>query len=246
MPVMGVRVKSALGERTGLSRPDFMEAGVRITAVRKERQGQRVRLYVDDEPLLVVHVETYMRCALRVGDDVDATSLEALRAAEDDRAARESALRLLAQRARTESEMRRRLLRRGYARTLVDGIVGDLVARSLVNDAEFALAFALERTRRRPRGERRLLQELRARGVSAAIALSAVTHAFEEEGATEHSLAARAADDWLKRRGRTRPAREDAHTAQRREQRRLHDYLARRGFAADAIRAALERALPPA
>jgi regulatory protein len=216
---------------------------VRITAARKERRGQRVRLYVDDEPALIVHVETYMRCALRIGDDVDATSLETLRAADEERAARESALRLLAQRARTETEMRKRLLRSGYARPVVDGIVTDLLARGLVNDAEFALAFALERTRRRPRGERRLVQELRARGISAVMAESAVARAFEDEGATEHTLAARGADEWLKRNG-SRSGGVDARAARLRQQRRLHDYLARRGFAGDAIRAALKRAFP--
>ena len=141
--------------------------------------------------------------------------------------------------------MRSRLLRRGYARAIVDGIIADLVARALLSDADFALAFATERTRRRPRGERRLLQELRARGVSAQIAAAAVARALDDEGATEQSLAARAADDWLKRRGKPRSGRADARALRQKELRRLRDYLARRGFAADAIRTALQRAFPP-
>jgi regulatory protein len=143
--------------------------------------------------------------------------------------ARETALRMLAVRQRTAAELRQRLARKDYPADIAERCVTDLIERGLVDDGEFAASFARDRVRLRPKGKRRIVQELRARGVSAGDAESAVDDALESEGTSEVELARRAATKWSPRSG------EDP----RRARARLYAYLGRRGFSGEAIRAAV-------
>jgi regulatory protein len=132
----------------------------------------------------------------------------------------ETALRLLGQRAHSEAELRRKLVRRGCPADDVERAV--VRARGLGGLDDAAFAGALARDRARSRGPVLIARELTAKGVERALvqkALGALTRA--DVVAAARRLAERAAE-----------AGADRHAVAAR--------LQRRGFPGDVIREALE------
>lgn len=162
---------------------------------------------------------------------------------DDEARARDDALGLLAYRARSVAEMRRRLKKKGHAAPVVDDVVRWLREEGYLDDRAFARQFLEERLRWKPRGRFALVQELRKRGVERSTAESMVETVMEEEGVTEAELARSAARSWLDRQSRsTRIALRDGEPHEEAEaaRRRLYGYLERRGFRYGTARRAVE------
>ena len=85
-----------------------------------------------------------------------------------------AAARFLETRQRTTVETRQRLIRAGYPEALVNAAVARLTDLGLLDDEAFARAWVESRDRARPRGERALRYELRARGMSPELAEAAL------------------------------------------------------------------------
>ncbi len=81
----------------------------------------------------------------------------------------EAGLRFLEPRARSTSEVRRRLTSAGYRPDLVESVVERLGDLDMLDDEAFAREWIRSRDRAHPRGERALRSELRAKGVSAEV-----------------------------------------------------------------------------
>jgi len=108
-------------------------------------------------------------------------------AAGSDPAARvhEAALRLLGDRARSEQELRQRLVGRGFDDALVESEIGRLRRAGLVDDAAFAAAWVEERARLAPRGARALRYELRKHGIAPHLAEAVTTEVDDREAALQ-------------------------------------------------------------
>ncbi|HET9985683.1 MAG TPA: regulatory protein RecX [Longimicrobiales bacterium] len=208
---------------------------MRITALEPQRHyAERVNIHVDGAFRCGLALEVVAAAGLRVGADVDEATLAALERQDIVWKCRESALGLLSYRARSAAELRRRLLWKDFPPETVDGVLVDLREKGYLDDASFAAAFVRDRVRHRPRGKRRLVQELRAKGVEADTAGEAVEEVFGGEAVSEAELARAAAEAWIRKHGR---AAADAEV-RRDARRRLYAYLSRRGFGGDAIREA--------
>jgi regulatory protein len=148
----------------------------------------------------------------------------------DVKAARLAAADLLSRRAWTQSELTRRLVRRGAPRDVAAEVVADMVTRGYVNDGAFARHF-VETRAARGYGAARLTADLRARGVSATLVAAAVA----DLDATVQVERARAlAQRRLPALRRADPTRAAA---------RLRDYLLRRGFAGGVVMRAVRECL---
>jgi regulatory protein len=77
----------------------------------------------------------------------------------------EAAARFLEPRARSVSEVRRRLTGAGYRAELVEGAIDRMLELAMLDDEAFARAWVESRDRARPRGERAIRQELGLKGV---------------------------------------------------------------------------------
>jgi len=140
-------------------------------------------------------------------------SLEARRAEHaeaDSSVVLEACLQFLEARARSASEVRRRLLLRGYRADLVEGAIERLTELGMIDDAAFAKAWIESRDRARPRGERALRQELARKGIDRAIADQALTERETDRPDADADAAqrlldrhasalARAPDPWARR-----------------------------------------------
>jgi regulatory protein len=205
---------------------------MKITAIEPRSDGG-VDVHIDGGRRLTLSAEVVFAEGLHSGDEITADGLARLERRFQAWRAHEAALLLLSYRARSKAELRRRLLRKGFDEEIADECLAGLGELGVVDDAAFAGSFVRDRVRLRPHGSRRLARELRAKGVDADVAEAAVQEVMEDEGASDVDLARAAAARWHARPGEERD----------RARRRLHDFLARRGFAPDAIRAVLEETL---
>ncbi len=213
----------------------------------------RYRITLDDDSTLDIAAEVLARDTLGVGDPLDRGDRARLVDADLRWRIREAALNLLAVRPRARGELARRLLGRGFSGDALDATLDQLQAQSLLDDSAFSRSFVRDRLRLKPKGRRRLLQELREKGVVAEIAEAAIEGVFAEEEVNEEQLAADAALAWLRRQSSTVRSGLAASghgsgpvQGRRRALTRLRAHLARRGFAGRVQVAALDAAVEAA
>jgi regulatory protein len=143
-------------------------------------------------------------------------------------------LRLLTFRARSQSELRQRLTKKGFAAGVVSEALADLTQAGLVNDREFARAWVENRIQARPAGLKSLRWDLRRFGLDDKLVTEVLAQYMDEGG--EVQLAREAALARLRRltppAGGDTPCREltpDNYA-------RLNRFLASRGFSYAVIR----------
>ena len=90
---------------------------------------------------------------------------------------------MLARRPCSERDVRQRLARRKFQPALIEDTVRKLHATRLLDDAAYARSWTESRDRISPRGRRLLVQELRAHGVAAAVAATAVADVSDADAA---------------------------------------------------------------
>lgn len=200
---------------------------MKITAIEPQKHHpERVNVHVDGSYRLALAQEIVFRQGIRTGDTVTEARLRELEDEDQRWKARDASLNLLSYRPRTARELQRRLRRKEFPEEVAERTVEELVDKGIVDDAAFAESFVRDRVRLRPRGRRRLVQELRAKGVDVETAEAAVGEVMEREEVSELELAREAVSKWSPRPG------DDAE----RSRRRLYGFLARRGFGSDTIR----------
>jgi regulatory protein len=204
---------------------------MKITAIEPQKHHpERVNVHVDGAFRLALAQEIVFRASLRAGDSITEQRIQELEGEDQRWKAREASLNLLSYRPRTARELERRLRRKQFPEGVAESTVEELVDKGLVDDSAFAESFVRDRVRLRPRGRRRLVQELRAKGVDAETAEAAVGEVMETEEVSELELAREAVARWTRRPG------EDPQRARR----RLYSFLARRGFGGETVRRILE------
>jgi regulatory protein len=127
----------------------------------------------------------------------------------------QAALRLLDYRARTETEMRQRLTRKGFEAGDIDAVLARLKTSGLIDDAAFARAWSDSRAASSPRSAFVIKRELRGKGVTRDTAEEAVA-CLDDAEAAYRAAVPRA----------TRLAKLPPEEARR----KLGDFLRRRGF----------------
>ena len=133
--------------------------------------------------------------------------------------AREIALRLLEARARSRAELATALARKGVPEQIAEGVLDRFTEVGLINDAQFAHLW-VEGQQRRMKSGRALRQELRAKGVEAAVIDEALAATADD---ADHQAALALAHKKMRTLGNLEP---------QVRYRRLAGALARRGFSA--------------
>lgn len=212
-------------------------------------RGLRVRIHLDRGDPFEVALEALEQTRLGVGDALPSTTRHHLTNADADVRVRDAALNLLSYRARTRAELRRKLVAKDFRPARVDACLERLQERGLLDDRAVAAAFVRDRLRFRPRGSVRLAQELRAKGVRGDVARQVVEDVLGEEEVTEADLAQEVAEGWVARQSPgllTALVRADRSPEAEKARRRLHGYLARRGFRGAALGRAMDVAVEAA
>jgi regulatory protein len=192
----------------------------KITAINPQRRPRRYNVMVDDTFAIAVSEKVLVDLKLTIGKEMDQARLIEIASAEDASKALASALRLLEVRARSESEIRSRLISHGYPETTISVVVSKLHGYGFINDEQFAAAWIDSRSRTMPGGKYKLKSELHQKGIDKDTIDDAISQITED---TEIELARQALNK--------RPA-VDLHNIDARRASYIRDagFLARRGF----------------
>jgi regulatory protein len=139
-----------------------------IVEVRSAPRGRQRLIALSDGREFLFSDEACERVGVTEGQVAPPDLFEALDAAEQRVIAHEAALRLLAHRPRSRSEMRTRLAMRGVEPSAIDDELDRLHRAGLLDDDKFARAWVEDRKRVAPRGRRMLRYELLGRGIEPA------------------------------------------------------------------------------
>ncbi|MCI3919500.1 RecX family transcriptional regulator [Paenibacillus sp. TRM 82003] len=209
-----------------------MEGQGLITSVElQKRQKHRYNVFVDEQFALAVHEDVLMKHRLFKGERIDAARLQEVLKDEERQDAYVRAIRWLGARPRTEKEVRMYLKRREYEDEVIDECVKRLAEQRYIDDERFSHALAEERLKLQGKGKQWIKQELLQKGVDKGTVQETIG-SLDPEDETE------AAVKLARKRWRSLAKEEDSAAARR----KLYGYLARRGYSASAVRAAVNAA----
>jgi regulatory protein len=152
-----------------------------ITAIRPQKRGNRVNLFLDGHFAFALAKETAQ--GLEVGKELPPGQLQALTKKDALERARDFSLRLLSYRPRSEKEVRERLGRHGFPPETVEQTIACLKDQGLLDEGAFARFWREGREASSPRSRRLIELELRRKGVDPELARDAVQDLDEEESA---------------------------------------------------------------
>lgn len=225
--------------RAKTTKPAVVEipAGVITAITASSRAPGRFDLVIDAQPVARLSIQGLEKLALRVGRTVNDGLAAAIAEEATVSRAYDRAMMMLAARGRASGELRRLMVRKGEAPTVVSAVIDRLFAAGFLDDDAFARQFTRAKAAGGGASRRRIEQELIRKGIDRAAAVAAIAETFIEEHVDEVATIDRVAEKKLRT-----LAKVDDLTRRR----RLYGFLARRGFDVDAINGAIGRLTGPA
>lgn len=206
------------------------------------------QLFLNGAPFVVVHASLIEKFGLRIGLEIEAEIIEKLIAADEVMRAKNYALRLLREekdnttvdesenprstskpKMYTKNEMEQRLAREGFSTQAIETTIEELIHSGHIRDRKYAENWIARRQKSNPRGKTLLKNELVEKGVDRKIAEQVVAKVETED---ETKVALQIAQKRAKQYKRL-----PIHVAKR----RLHGFLARRGFGSEVVRHVLKQ-----
>lgn len=205
-------------------------------------------LFLNDTPFVVIHTSLVEKFGLRIGLEIEAEIIEKLIAADEVMRAKNYALRLIREekdnttvegsedpqpagkpKTYTKNEMEQRLEREGFSTKAIDTSIEELIHSGHIRDRKYAENWIIRRQKSNPRGKTLLKNELINKGIDRETAEQVVANVETED---ETKVALQIAKKRAKQYERL-----PIHVAKR----RLHGFLARRGFGSETVRHVLEK-----
>ena len=206
------------------------------------------QLFLDGVRFVVIHASLVEKFGLRIGLEIEAEVIEKIIAADEVMRAKNDALRLLREekentrtdasedsrltlkrKTYTKSEIERQLQREGFSSDAIETSVEELIRSGHIRDRKYAENWIVRRQKSNPRGKTLLKRELVDKGIDRETAEQVIATVETED---ETKVALEIAQKRAKQYKRLPP-----HVAKR----RLHGFLARRGFGSDIVRHVLEQ-----
>jgi len=205
-------------------------------------------LFLNDTPFVVIHTSLVEKFGLRIGLEIEAEIIEKLIAADEVMRAKNYALRLLREEKEsltvdasedsrpigkpkiyTKNEMEQRLAREGFSTKAIETTIEELIHSGHIRDRQYAVNWIVRRQKSNPRGKMLLKKELVNKGIDRETAEQVVANVETED---ETKVALQIAQKRMKQYTGL-----PIHVAKR----RLHGFLARRGFGSEIVRHVLKQ-----
>jgi len=207
------------------------------------------QLFLDSAPFVVIHASLVEKFGLRIGLEIEAEIIEKIIAADEVMRAKNYALRLLREekdnnttanepedsrltlkrKTYTKNEIERQLQREGFSSDAIETSIEELIRSGHIRDRKYAENWIARRQKSNPRGKTLLKRELVDKGIDRETAERVIaTVETEDETKVALEIAQKRAKQYK---------RLPTHVAKR----RLHGFLARRGFGSDIVRHVLEQ-----
>lgn len=203
----------------------------RITRLEAQQKNpDRVSVYLDGEFAFGVHQDLLLEYGLHVGRVVSEAERHELASKDEILRAKGVALNFLSYKARTEREIRSKLARSGFSESVADAVVERLYALHYLDDAAYARSFVAGRFRSRGYGPARIRGDLMRRGVDRNMIEEALGEVLQPDETLEAA----------REQAEKRWARLTSEPDLQKRRKKLSDYLLRRGFSYDTVRAVVE------
>jgi regulatory protein len=185
---------------------------------KKAERYRKVRVFLDGRYAFSLELE--VASGLKVSQDLSPVQIEKLTHVNEGQRLLTAAKRLLANRPHSESELKLKLTRRGFAISDIEVVLGRLKSSGLLNEVEFASFWTENREAFKPRSRRLTTIELKQKGVSQEVIEQVVSQIDDTENAYRVAL---------KKTIRLESRDYDLF------RHKLGDYLMRRGFSYEVI-----------
>ena len=204
----------------------------KITDIQSHSQfPSHYQLFLDNKPFVIIPTNLVEKLGLRIGLEIESQTIEKLIAADEAMRAKNYALGLLRENIYSKTQMTQQLEREGFREQTINIIITELINSGHIRDRLFAEKWIQRRQKSNPRGRTVLKQELIDKGVDPQTAEQVLTEVKTED---EARLALQIAQKRVKHYKRL-----PIHVAKR----RLHGFLARRGFESEIILQVIENVL---
>ena len=188
------------------------------------RRPDRRTIIFDDGTFIEISEEVLHSNPVHPGDELTPNKLKELTNSEQKQKLRNSALNLLSFRMRSLSELKGRLLKKGYDIQDIEPLLEEFDAKNILNDSEFALAFSRDKIRSRGIGPSILRVELSNHHLSQNLVEDTINRMY-----TEFPI-----DTLLGNHLKKKKIRRNSQL-QEREKNRIVNFLKRKGFSWDDI-----------
>ena len=138
---------------------------MRILKVVKKGRSD-VTIYFDNDSLLFLAVEVFLKSGMKKGDDISEDRFSLLIEQNKIFHIRQRAFRLLGRRQHSSSELSRKLWNKDYEQKLIDEVIDDLQNKGYLDDKEFIRAFVAEKSKAKNWSSKKIKAELFKRGVA--------------------------------------------------------------------------------
>lgn len=125
-----------------------------------------VTIYFDNNSLLFLAVEVFLKSGLKKGDDISEDRFSFLIEQNKLFHIKQRAFRLLGRRQHSSSELSRKLWNKDYEQKLIDEVIEDLQNKGYLDDKEFIRAFVAEKSKTKNWSVKRIKGELFKRGIA--------------------------------------------------------------------------------
>jgi len=183
-------------------------------------------VFLDGRFAFSLGAEVVAKENLQVGQEITVDQIESLTGSDQLQRCLEMAYRYLSYRPRSESEIRERMLRRGFAAETIDAAIVRLREQNLLDDEAFAQFWKENRESFNPRSQWLTGLELKRMGVMNDVIEQVVTGMDDDENAYRAAM---------------QKTRRGAPSDYQSFRRRLGDYLRRRGFNYEVIGHTVEK-----
>lgn len=211
--------------------PPVLQPGTITRLQVQKKNAERISVYLDDAFAFGIALDVLIEAELKKGDVLSVAVQEQLLAADELIRARVVAVNYIAYQARTEEEVRRRLRKAEFSEPAVEGALERMKALGYLDDDAFAQAYAKGRFAGRGYGPQRIRADLLKKGVRGEALDRAVAAVASDDDLFEQAL----------RHGRKRWLRLQSESDPRKREKKLADFLLRRGFSYDTVRAVTDR-----
>jgi regulatory protein len=191
----------------------------------QKRNKERVNVYIDGE--FAFGLDAVQAAGLRKGQELTAAEIETLKQQDAKRKALDQAMRFLSFRPRSQAEVETYLKKKKVDDETISEIIGRLKELEYLDDEAFARFWIENRQRFKPRSKLALRYELQQKGIDRDVAAVTTADVDEEEAAWQ------AVENKLSR-WYNYPLQDF--------QRKVYDFLRRRGFHYEIIKTTFARA----
>jgi len=160
---------------------------MKVNRIAKKDSANVIIEFDDGEPLFL-SVEIFMKSGLRNNDEISEDRFLFLVRENRIFHIKQRAFRYLGRRLHSKSELKVKLLQKGYESELIGEVLKELENKNYLNDAEFARIFAEEKINSKQWGVTKVKAELIKKGINSDILSKVLSEVISEEDNLKNAL----------------------------------------------------------